>query len=302
MELVAQTLAIPGAPLLLRMTLVAVFVVLVALAAERIGPFLGGMLASLPLYTGPIYLMLALENDVEYLWAATLTSIAICGATPVYVLAYCIAARAHGLLVSLATALLAWGACALIVQSIRWSLVEALLFVTPIYAVAVLAARGYTRGIAVRSAGRGAFDLPLRALLCGGLAGVVITVSRHVPPSMTGILSVLPILMTSLVLVLHPRIGGPATASLLAHTLGGLVGMVLGFTLVNLTIHRLGAAVALAGGLAVAIGWNLLLILIRRLLRPRAGATPPPPPPPSRGRRTGTAAHGAPLRHSPTAR
>ncbi len=274
--------ALPGGPLLVRMALVAMFVVLVALVAERIGPFLGGMMASLPLYTGPIYLMLALEHEVDYLAASTLGSIAICGATPVFVLAYCLAARRHGAAFSLACAIGAWLVCAYIVQTSRLSLIEALLFVAPIYAVAVPLARGFTRGVAMRSAGRGRFDLLLRAVLCGGLSGVVITASRYLPAQMTGILSVLPILLTSLILVLHPRIGGPATAALLAHSLGGLIGMVLGFTLVNQTIHAWGPAVSLGSGLAVTLVWNLCLITGKRLLTKPGRVLPPPAMPPRR--------------------
>ena len=87
---------IPGGPLAMRMALVAIFVVLVALVAEKLGPFFGAMIASLPLYTGPIYLMLALEHDEAYLGAAALGSLAICGATPVFALAYCVLARSRG--------------------------------------------------------------------------------------------------------------------------------------------------------------------------------------------------------------
>lgn len=265
--------SLPGGPLLLRMTLVAMFVVLVALLAERLGPFLGGMVASLPLYTGPIYLMLALEHEPAYLAAAMLGSLTICGAMPVYVLAYCVAARRFGTLPSVAAALGAWAMCAALVQWSRWSVVEALLFVAPVYAVAVPLARGFTRGIAVRPAKQGWFDLFLRAILCGALSGVVVAVARHLPAQLTGILSVLPILMTSLALVLQPRIGGPATAALMAHTLGGLVGMVLAFALVHVTILEWGVWPALGAGLAVTVAWNVMLIAVKRLgTSSRAGA------------------------------
>jgi hypothetical protein len=61
MPLLADILAgIPLVSLLVRMALVAVFVVAVALVTERLGSFLGAMVASLPLYTGPVYGLLAL--------------------------------------------------------------------------------------------------------------------------------------------------------------------------------------------------------------------------------------------------
>ncbi|MGE0768420.1 MAG: hypothetical protein AB7L90_18335 [Hyphomicrobiaceae bacterium] len=254
---------IPPEQLLLRMGLVALFVVLVALIAERLGPFLGGMVASLPLYTGPVYLLLALEHDASYIEAATVTSLAICGANPVLVLVYALLARSHGAWISIGTALAAWAACGVYVQAQEWSLVGAVLFDIPIYVVALWLARSFTRGVAIRSSPRRWSDLVLRALIVASLTGAVIVISRHVPPAVTGVLSVTPILMTSLVLVMHPRVGGAATAALLAHTLGGLVGMVIAFAAVNLTIPRLGLWPALSLGLAITVLWNVTLIAMR---------------------------------------
>lgn len=257
---------LPVGQLAIRIGLVALFVVSISLIAERLGPFLGGMMASLPVYTGPVYLMLALEHDTAYIEASTTTSIAICGAVPVFIMAYAALARRHGVWLSLSTAIAAWSAAAYFVQSRIWSLGEALLFVVPIYAGSIAVARRFTRGVAPRTAQRRAGDLVIRAVLVALLAGVVIIVSRHAPPQVTGVLSVLPIVLTSLVLVMHPRVGGAATAALLSHTLGGLVGMVIAFVVVNRTLQPLGVWAALALGLAVTLGWNVAMIVTRRMM------------------------------------
>lgn len=278
---------LPLEQLVLRMVLVGMFVVVVALVAERLGPFLGAMVASLPLYTGPVYLLLALEHEPAYIVDATLTSVAICGANPVLVLVYALLARSRGVAISVGGAVICWIGCALIVQSRAWSLVEALLFVAPIYAVSVWLAQGFTRGIRPRQAERRWSDLVLRATMVGVLTGVVVVSSRHVPPEITGILSVMPILTMSLVLVMHPRVGGPATAALLAHTLGGLVGMVIAFAAVHLAIPSLGLWPGLGLGLAITVAWNLSLIGLRRLMGP---------PPATQGARRSQRASSAPTR------
>lgn len=264
----------PAVVLGLRMALVAAFVVLVAVVAERLGAFLGAMVASLPLYTGPVYLMLALEKDAGWFHEATLGSIAICGISPVFVLAYCMLAGRFGTGVSLAGAALAWLLCAAGVQTNRWSLPEALLFAAPIYAVSVLLARGYTRGIALPRTERRWGDLVLRAALVATLSGFTVWLSGHVPAQLAGILSVAPILTTSLILVMHPRVGGPPTAALLAHTLAGLVGMVLAFALVHSTVRALGVFPALVLGLLVTVSWNLMLVGLNRLGRSAGHAAP----------------------------
>lgn len=295
----------PWAVLGMRMLLVASFVVLVAVLAEKLGPFLGAMVASLPLYTGPVYLMLALEHDGAWFLQATLGSIAICGATPVFALVYCILARTRGVAVSVGGALLAWLVLAVALQLNTWTLPEALLFVAPIYVVSVLLAQGFTRGVAPARAERRWSDLGLRAVLVSICSTMTVKIGSLLPPQASGVLSVAPILMTSIALVLHPRVGGRATAALFAHTLSGLVGMVIAFAVVHLAIVPIGLPLALLSGLVVTVVWNLLLIALKSAwgarrrgdasaktppLRPAPAApTLPPPslPPPRRPVRQG---------------
>ncbi len=263
--------------LALRMVLVALFIVLVAIVAERLGPFFGAMLASLPLYTGPVYLLLALEHDAAYIAKATISSVAVCAANPILILIYAHLARRHGVWTSVAGALGAWAVVGALVQMRDWTLGEALLLVTPVFAISLWLAQGFTRGVALRPAERRWGDLVLRALIVAALTGAVIVASRHLPPRVTGVLSVVPILMTSLVLVMHPRVGGAATGALLAHTLGGLVGMVIAFAAVNLTIDHIGLWPALGLGLSITIAWNLMLIG-RRAFRARKALRSSPQP------------------------
>lgn len=254
---------IPHAALLGRMALIAVFVMAVALLSERIGPFLGAMLASLPIYTGPVYALLALEHPPEYLAQAAVGSLAICAATPVFALTYCLFARTRGMALSLTAALSVWFAFAALIQANTWTLVEAALFATPIYVVAVPLARGFTRSITFQRAERRWIDLPLRALLVAGVAALVTAAAGYMPAQLTGILGVMPTVTTSLILVLHNRIGGPATAALLAHSLSGLIGMALAFVLVNLTVRELGPWPSLSMALALCVGWNIMLVVLR---------------------------------------
>ena len=77
------------------------------------------------------------------------------------------------------------------------------------------------------------------------LVAAVVTASEVVGPKVTGILAVFPIVLLSLILILHPRIGGPATAAVLSNTLLGL----LGFSLCCLTAHLLVERIGTTAGL-----------------------------------------------------
>ena len=107
-----DAIALPDGPaltaLFVRMLGTATFVIVIALLSERSGPFLAAMMASLPIYTGPIYLFLAFEHGPDYLAQMAVGSTAIAAATPVFAIVYCILALRFGLGTSLSSALLAW--------------------------------------------------------------------------------------------------------------------------------------------------------------------------------------------------
>jgi hypothetical protein len=261
---VTDALALPDGPALMallgKMIATALFVVIIALISERIGPFFGAMVASLPIYSGPIYTVLAFEHTPDYLAQAALGSVAISGAMPVFSLIYCVLALRLGMALSLSGAVLGWALAALAVRSHTWTIASAVLLCAVVYAAAIPLARTFTRASAVRQPPRGWIDLPLRASLVAIFVGTVTALSKILPPVTTGILSVVPIIFASLILVLHPRVGGAATAVLIAHSITGMVGMCLAFTFVHLTIRLIGTGPALLTGLGISIAWNLLLI------------------------------------------
>jgi hypothetical protein len=92
----------------------------------------------------------------------------------------------------------------------------------------------------------------------------VVGLSGHVGPTMTGLLAVYPIVMTSLMLIFQPRVGGPATAALIANTMWGLVGFSACLFTVYLAVVPLGTWAGLVLSLLVSAVWNLVLYGLRR--------------------------------------
>ena len=64
-------------------------------------------------------------------------------------------------------------------------------------------------------------------------------------------------MFTSLILILMPRIGGPATAAVLANGLWGMIGFGVAIVALHFAALPLGRAAALSLALAVCVGWNL---------------------------------------------
>jgi hypothetical protein len=101
------------------------------------------------------------------------------------------------------------------------------------------------------------------------LVVTVVALSSRVGQTVTGILALFPIVLVSLILIFQPRIGGPATATITANGIPGLAGYGVALVVLHLVAMPAGTATALALALGVSIGWNLLILGLRR----RGGAT-----------------------------
>jgi hypothetical protein len=72
-------------------------------------------------------------------------------------------------------------------------------------------------------------------------------------------MALFPIVFTSLMLILQPRIGGPPTAAVIANGAWGLMGFGLAIAVMHSAVLQFGSAAGLRLGLATCIVWNLAL-------------------------------------------
>ena len=90
------------------------------------------------------------------------------------------------------------------------------------------------------------------------------TLSWTLGPYYSGTLAALPIVLSSLIAILQPRIGGPQTAAMIANGLIGLLGFGFALAASVATIPAFGRFWALGIGLAVCLLWNGALVLFKR--------------------------------------
>ena len=83
------------------------------------------------------------------------------------------------------------------------------------------------------------------------------TLSGWVGPSVSGTIALFPVVFTSMMLILHPRIGGPATAAVLANSGWGLIGLGIAIAVLHVAALRFGSVVGLSRALATCVSWNL---------------------------------------------
>jgi hypothetical protein len=249
--------------LLLRMAVTAVFVVSASVIAERAGPVIGALVATLPISAGPSYVFLAQDHDAAFIAQGTLGSIPVNAATMLFCLTYVRLAQHRSVTVSLGGAALVWVVLAAIVRTFDWSLPAGIVVNAVAFAVCLPLMARY-RYAKMPLVTRRWYDVPLRAALVSTLVATVVTLSHTIGPVGSGMLALYPVALTSMILLMHPRIGGVPTAAVIANSGWGLMGFVLSIVVLNLTVVQLGSAAALSLALVICVAWNLALWSIGR--------------------------------------
>ena len=256
--------------LALKMAMTAAIVVIVSVAVERSGPFIGALIAALPSAAGAAYIILAIEHPPSFIAGSVVGSAAATAAVSVFAVVYTVLAQRHGLVLSLAVALAIWFIAAAALQPVGWTPGSAALLNIVTFGVTVpLSWRYRTSGPPVKFL-RTAFDIPLRALTTAIVVAIVTTASHSIGSFASGVFAVFPIVLCSSIVILHPRIGGKATASMLAHAQVALIGLWLGFLAAHYLVEPVGVWPALGLGLAICVGWCVVLWLFRAVARRRA--------------------------------
>ena len=253
--------------LLLRMAITAAFVVMASFVAERSGPAIGALVATLPVSAGPSYVFLALDHDAAFVAQGALASLPINAVTVIFGLTYVVLAQRRSLIVSCGASLTIWAVLISIFQLINWSLLGGLAVNALVFAICIPILARY-RHVKMPPVTRRWYDVPLRASLVAILVAIVVSTSGWVGPKVSGTIALFPIVFTSFMLILHPRIGGPPTAAVVASSAWGLLGFAVALAVLHLGVLQFGSATGLSLGLATGVGWNLMLWLIGRRKRP----------------------------------
>jgi uncharacterized membrane protein (GlpM family) len=249
--------------LALKMALTAFIVTVISVVVERSGPFIGALIAALPTAASAAYLILAFEHSPEFIAASAVGSAAATAAVSIFAFTYTVLAQRHGLVLSLSFAIVMWFIGAAALRTVAWTPMTAALLNVIVFGITVpLSWRYRTSGPPAKFL-RTAYDIPLRALTAAVVVAIVTTASYSIGSFASGMFAVFPIVMACSVVILHPRVGGIASASMFAHAQIALNGLWLGFLVVHYMVPLLGVWGAFGVGLAVCCACSGVLWLIR---------------------------------------
>lgn len=251
-------------PPLVRALATALLVVSASVVAEALGPFWGALIASLPVSAGPAYVFLAMQHGADFVAASALSSCAANAATGLFLIVYGILAPRASPWRSLGAALLAWLAASLATKWVGWTPVTASVLNLAVYGAGFALLDTVHQPEPLPRARLRGVDLALRAAAVAGFVTLVVAVSSVLGPVATGIAAVFPVSLISLIVIVRPRIGGPAASLLAASALRAMLGFGVMLLTLHLAIQPWGieASLVLAG--MVSAAWSAALLLLKR--------------------------------------
>ena len=104
-----------------KMAVTAAFVTIATIIAERLGAVVGALVATLPVSAGPVYVFLALDHDRSFISSSALASLALNGATAIYITVYVLIAQRRSMRFSVSLAFATWLAAVLVLSPVHWN-------------------------------------------------------------------------------------------------------------------------------------------------------------------------------------
>jgi hypothetical protein len=225
------------------------------LAGRRWGTAVSGWLIGLPLTSGPLVFVIALEHGRRFAAGSAVGSLSGAIAEAAFCVGYAAAAR-HGWRRALVTGSAGFTAAAGVAQALPlgagWPLV-------PLLGAALLslaAALAYLPPFPARTepavrAPR--WDLPARALVAAGLVLVLSALATTLGARLTGILAVYPLYSAVLAAFAHDLQGRGAAVGLLRGLLIGLSSFTAFYAVLAVLLVHAGIATAFAGAILAAL-------------------------------------------------
>jgi hypothetical protein len=213
--------------LLLKLTVVPLFIGGVTLGSRRWGHRAAGLLTSLPVVAGPTLSFYAVEQGNAFAAGAARATLIGLVAVGVFCVVYAYTARHRGWLASVLAGWLAWGLVTLAIYQVRLGLVVSLAATV----AGLLASRWFiAQPERPPSPDRGRvprWDLPVRMAVAAALVLALTSAADRLGPQMSGVLTPFPVATAIIAGFTHAQLGADATAWFFRGFIPGLCGFAL---------------------------------------------------------------------------
>ena len=255
--------------LILKLTVTPLLVAGMSLVARRFGPTVGGLLMGLPWMTGPVLFFLALERGDVYLAETARGALLAVPPMAGFALAYTAVARYCNWPLSLAAAAAAFAASGWLISGFAAPAgIVALSGVAALLATHFIIARPSRVTVAPSIPW---WDIPARMLATAILVSFIAFSSDILGPTLSGIVSSYPAILTVVGVFTHSRWGLAAVTALLRGVMLSLIGFVAFFWVVATLAPRLGLVATYLAAAVAGLSLNAGLLALNRWRTRAAG-------------------------------
>jgi hypothetical protein len=251
--------------LLLKLTLVPLFLGIISLVGKRYGPSAAGWLAGLPVIVGPILFLLAIENGSQFSANAAVFTLASVLTLIAFGLGYAwtsIKFPRGGVFAAVVAGLASWFVAALIVRAIAFTPFTAAIAA---YGILLIGTRLYPHVAPIATA----TALPKSELFLRMAAGAVLTlfvtaIAASVGEEWSGIAALAPLLTPILAAFTHARSGAEHAVAMLRSLVRGVFALATFCFVLSLILPSMGIAKGFSLSIAAALAVHTVTFFMLR--------------------------------------
>lgn len=236
---------------------------LASLAGRKWGPAISGWIVGMPLTTGPVIFLLALQHDTAYATTTALGTLSGGFSLMIFALAYSWLARSFRWPITLAISSALFFTATFILQQQIFALLPLFLSIVGLLVIALRLMPPDEASAPAKPITLPWWDLPARMVVVTALVLFLTTFSASLGPRLTGLLATFPVYASTLSAFAHHLQGPAAAARVQRGLLLGLFSFAGFYLWLGLTLQPWGIAIGFSGALGVALliqGGSLIVL------------------------------------------
>lgn len=238
---------------LLKLFMAPTLIGLASLAGRKWGPAISGWIVGMPLTTGPVILLLALQHDTAYATITALGTLSGGFSLMIFALAYSWLARSFRWPITLAISSAMFLTTTFILQQQTFALLPLFLSIVGLLVIALRLMPPDEVSAPPKPIALPWWDLPARMLVVTGLILFLTSFSEVLGARLTGLLATFPVYASTLAAFAHHLQGPAAAARVQRGLLLGLFSFAGFYLWLALTLQAWGIAIGFGGAIGVAL-------------------------------------------------
>jgi hypothetical protein len=236
---------------LVKILITPILMVAISCASRVWGGSIGGLLAGLPITSGPISIYFAAEQGIDFAIEAARSSIVGVNSVIAFYIMYVISASSLSAAITVMVSCSAFMLSSTILYAVNATMAVAIMIAMA--AIVLLLKVCSKRQSCNSKIIYAAWDLPARIAASTAMVLLLTWFANVIGPKFSGLLAPVPVIAWPLLVFAHVQKGASEAIDVVAGTAVGLVGIVVFYTIVYYALARYGMALAYGAALSASV-------------------------------------------------